>query len=286
MAIGGMIQRRDEKKENKVPWLGDLPYIGTAFRYRTQAKTKTELLVILTPHIVRSRAEADRVLAEESRRMDYILERRGADAGSVRYGAGVAPERLRASSRAEAAWTAICRRRVIQPPHAGRTHLLGTPPPLFAAGNAAAAARGPAGRCARSGGSRAGWPLRRSARRRRPWDACRSSSPSPVSAADASRPLKPNKEPERWRFFRISEPRKKLAPYRYGAPVVAAMLVLTCGCVGIDSYSLATRRRRPLVRRARWWRRGSRRFTPRKTRPTAAPIRRRWSADLPVWAGD
>ena len=73
VAIGGLITRRDEKNENKVPWLGDLPYIGTAFRYRTQAKAKTELLVILTPHVVRTRADADRVLAEESRRMDYIL---------------------------------------------------------------------------------------------------------------------------------------------------------------------------------------------------------------------
>jgi type II secretion system protein D len=74
VALGGLIQRRDEKNENKIPWFGDLPFVGSAFRYRTQTKAKTELLVILTPHIVRSRADADRVLAEESRRMDYILE--------------------------------------------------------------------------------------------------------------------------------------------------------------------------------------------------------------------
>jgi type II secretion system protein D len=74
VAIGGLIQRRDEKNENKIPWFGDLPFVGAAFRYRTQTKAKTELLVILTPHVVRSRADADRVLAEESRRMDYILE--------------------------------------------------------------------------------------------------------------------------------------------------------------------------------------------------------------------
>src|SRR5262249_33213404 len=54
VAIGGLIQKRDAKSENKYPWLGDLPYIGALFRYRTQDKTKTELLVILTPHVVRS----------------------------------------------------------------------------------------------------------------------------------------------------------------------------------------------------------------------------------------
>jgi Bacterial type II and III secretion system protein len=72
VVIGGMIQRRDTKTENKVPVLGDLPYLGALFRYRTQDKSKVELLVIMTPHIVRSHAEAERILLEESHRMDWI----------------------------------------------------------------------------------------------------------------------------------------------------------------------------------------------------------------------
>jgi type II secretory pathway component GspD/PulD (secretin) len=73
VVLGGLMRRSDTKNENKVPWFGDLPYLGTLFRYRTQAKAKQELLVIMTPHIVRNRAEADRILAEEGRRMDWIL---------------------------------------------------------------------------------------------------------------------------------------------------------------------------------------------------------------------
>src|SRR5262249_42111505 len=73
VAIGGLITRKDTKNENKVPWFGDLPYVGALFRYRTDSKQKQELVVILTPHIVRNRIEADRVLAEEGRRMDWIL---------------------------------------------------------------------------------------------------------------------------------------------------------------------------------------------------------------------
>ena len=65
VAIGGMIQKRDSKTENKYPWLGDLPYVGSLFRYRTQSKAKTELLVILTPHVVRCPRDAERLLAEE-----------------------------------------------------------------------------------------------------------------------------------------------------------------------------------------------------------------------------
>src|SRR5207245_4894967 len=49
------------------------PYVGSLFRFRTQTRTKTELLVILTPHIVRSQLERERILAEEARRIDWIM---------------------------------------------------------------------------------------------------------------------------------------------------------------------------------------------------------------------
>jgi general secretion pathway protein D len=73
VALGGLISKRDNRNENKIPWFGDLPYVGAAFRYRTQAKSKTELLVILTPHIVRSRADAEKLLSDEARKMDWTL---------------------------------------------------------------------------------------------------------------------------------------------------------------------------------------------------------------------
>jgi len=73
VAIGGMISKRDSKMENKIPVLGDLPLVGAAFRFRTQTRNKTEVLIILTPHVVRCAADADVILAEESRRMDWVL---------------------------------------------------------------------------------------------------------------------------------------------------------------------------------------------------------------------
>jgi hypothetical protein len=73
VAIGGLIAKRDIKQEVKVPWLGDLPLVGAAFRYRTQSKEKRELLVILTPHIVRSREEAERILAAEAQRISWMV---------------------------------------------------------------------------------------------------------------------------------------------------------------------------------------------------------------------
>jgi type II secretion system protein D len=74
VAIGGLIIRRDQRSERKLPWLGDLPYVGAAFRFRTQTKQKRELLILLTPHVVRNRADAYRVLCDEARKMDWALQ--------------------------------------------------------------------------------------------------------------------------------------------------------------------------------------------------------------------
>jgi type II secretory pathway component GspD/PulD (secretin) len=74
VAIGGLITNSDKRNDNKIPWLGDLPYVGALFRYRTEMKAKTELLVILTPRIVHSRGDMDRILAEEAQKMDWCLK--------------------------------------------------------------------------------------------------------------------------------------------------------------------------------------------------------------------
>jgi type II secretion system protein D len=51
IVIGGLMQDQKTLKVDKVPLLGDIPIIGAAFS-RTQAdKTKTELLLFLTPHV-------------------------------------------------------------------------------------------------------------------------------------------------------------------------------------------------------------------------------------------
>jgi type II secretory pathway component GspD/PulD (secretin) len=73
VVIAGLIKRSDQKTENKVPWLGDLPVFGALFRYREQIKSKQELIIVMTPHIVRNRKEADQVLAMEGARMDWVL---------------------------------------------------------------------------------------------------------------------------------------------------------------------------------------------------------------------
>ena len=60
VVLGGLITKTDNRQENKVPWLGDLPYFGALFRYRTQTQEQRELIVILTPAVIRNCADSER----------------------------------------------------------------------------------------------------------------------------------------------------------------------------------------------------------------------------------
>lgn len=59
--IGGLITTTDTESESKVPVLGDVPGVGALFRTTTRSKTRTELLIALTPQIIRTVEDARRV---------------------------------------------------------------------------------------------------------------------------------------------------------------------------------------------------------------------------------
>lgn len=52
VVIGGLIQTTQEERDWKVPFIGDVPVIGLPFRSTKTSNVKTELLVILTPHVI------------------------------------------------------------------------------------------------------------------------------------------------------------------------------------------------------------------------------------------
>ena len=51
IVLGGMIQNHENTTIEKFPILGDLPILGRIFQNRNSSKTKSELMVYLTPHI-------------------------------------------------------------------------------------------------------------------------------------------------------------------------------------------------------------------------------------------
>jgi type II secretory pathway component GspD/PulD (secretin) len=58
MVIGGLIREEEINTMSKIPILGDLPLIGELFRHRKNNNRKSEILVVITPRIVRSGASA------------------------------------------------------------------------------------------------------------------------------------------------------------------------------------------------------------------------------------
>ncbi|WP_374226596.1 type II and III secretion system protein family protein [Bradyrhizobium sp. SRL28] len=60
-AIGGLIRRNFSTDISTFPWLGDLPILGALFRSSSFQKQETELVIIVTPYIVRPASNPNRM---------------------------------------------------------------------------------------------------------------------------------------------------------------------------------------------------------------------------------
>jgi hypothetical protein len=73
IVIGGLIDDSATVSTQKVPFLGDVPILGTLFRTRTVEKSKTNLIVFITPYIVRERKDFLAILKKKiEERNNYI----------------------------------------------------------------------------------------------------------------------------------------------------------------------------------------------------------------------
>jgi pilus assembly protein CpaC len=52
LAMAGLMQSRQERQADQIPWLGDLPVLGALFRSSGFQRSETELVVIVTPRLV------------------------------------------------------------------------------------------------------------------------------------------------------------------------------------------------------------------------------------------
>ena len=53
--IGGLTQENNLTTKSKVPLFGDIPLVGNLFKLEKSTRSKTELYIVITPHIVRHR---------------------------------------------------------------------------------------------------------------------------------------------------------------------------------------------------------------------------------------
>lgn len=63
LLIGGLVQDEDVKSTAKIPFLGDIPVLGVLFRSTSTTKEKKELIILLTPRIIK---DTDDIGADEA----------------------------------------------------------------------------------------------------------------------------------------------------------------------------------------------------------------------------
>lgn len=72
--IGGIIFETVNQDEEGVPYLMNVPVLGRLFRSDSTTRRRTELIILITPFVVRDRDEARSVTEEFRRRVDRVLE--------------------------------------------------------------------------------------------------------------------------------------------------------------------------------------------------------------------
>ena len=57
--LGGLIKENKSNTVTKVPVLGDIPILGYLFKTTSKGSNRTELVVMITPHIIRNTQQID-----------------------------------------------------------------------------------------------------------------------------------------------------------------------------------------------------------------------------------
>ena len=84
VVLGGLIQERTLKDVKKIPLLGSMPIIGWLFRNETTRKTKTNLLLFLTPYIIRDQSDYRRIFERKmAERAEFVRRFYGEESGYV-----------------------------------------------------------------------------------------------------------------------------------------------------------------------------------------------------------
>jgi general secretion pathway protein D len=73
IVIGGLISDRVTYSESKIPLLGDVPILGYLFKYSQKSKSKTNLLVLLTPYVIKDQMDIEEIVQRKVReRSEFV----------------------------------------------------------------------------------------------------------------------------------------------------------------------------------------------------------------------
>jgi general secretion pathway protein D len=73
VVIGGLIQEKDIYSTTKVPLLGDIPLLGYLFKYSQKSKQKTNLLIMLTPYIIKDQLDLQAIRERKAREREEFV---------------------------------------------------------------------------------------------------------------------------------------------------------------------------------------------------------------------
>ncbi len=74
IVIGGLIDDQQTVSTNKVPYLGDIPLLGNLFKTRSTAKRKSNILVFITPYIIREKADYLSILQKKIEERNLFID--------------------------------------------------------------------------------------------------------------------------------------------------------------------------------------------------------------------
>jgi general secretion pathway protein D len=81
VVLGGLTKETESEVVTKVPLLGDIPLLGKLFQTKSKEKTKQDLLIVLTPYIIRGPEDMRRIHEQRERERQEFLERSTAFSG-------------------------------------------------------------------------------------------------------------------------------------------------------------------------------------------------------------
>lgn len=74
VVIGGLMQEREQVTKSKVPVLGDIPLLGYFFKHEQKSKRKTNLVILLTPYIVKDQLDLEEIRERKMRDHEEFVQ--------------------------------------------------------------------------------------------------------------------------------------------------------------------------------------------------------------------
>jgi len=72
IVVGGLVRDNVTLSERKVPFLGDIPWLGWLFRFQSKQTEKLNLLVFLTPHLIRDESDVTELSHRKAKELNTL----------------------------------------------------------------------------------------------------------------------------------------------------------------------------------------------------------------------